>query len=413
MKRLFLFIGFFIAAVIFLLYIMQHENSYFLLVLANTSIEMSVWLAVLIVLSSIFSIWLFVAAVKLLLRRTRFMHQRFFARSEARVQRKFTQGLVAFLSQDWALAHKNLMRSAKHLPDPQLNYLAAAHCAYEIGETENALHLLKQAEKCSDENTLTISLMQARMHIKSQAFESALGILLSLESLHPTHNSILSLLKDVYIALEDWAALKKLLPVLHKEDISTLEERYYLEQRLCQETVKDNVEKNNTLDNAQRVQLLEGCVNNLPKHFQKDTTILTLFINTLVDLKAYDNAGKILARNINREWNEAWVHQYGLLSYTDTAAALTQAETWLKPQPSNSVLQLTLGRLCLQNKQWGRAKDFFLASIAQQSSVAAYAELARLQHALGESKESEQSYKQGLLCATPDLLVTTLPAITQ
>lgn len=413
MKRLMLSVGFFIVAFIFLLYIIQHENSYFLLVLGNTSIEMSLWLAVLIALVGAFVIGLFISLVKSLLSRTRFMRQRLFARSEARIQRKNTQGLIAFIGEDWEISYKKLTRSVKYLPNPVVNYLLAARCAHEMGDTENALSLLNQAAQCPGEHMLVVSLMQARMHIKSQQFKAALIVLLSIESSYPKDKGVLSLLKEVYIALQDWAALKKLLPKLHEENVSTLEERYYLEQRLCQETVKDNVEKNSALENAQRVQLLEGCVNNLPKHFQKDATILTLFINTLVDLNAYDNAGKILARNINREWNEAWVCQYGLLPYTDTAAALAQAETWLKPQPNSSMLQLTLGRLCLQNKQWGRAKDFLHASIKQNPSVAAYAELARLQRALGESKESENAYQQGLDYAAPDLLAINFPVIAQ
>jgi HemY protein len=198
--------------------------------------------------------------------------------------------------------------------------------------------------------------------------------------------------------------LKKLLPILHEKNIGTLEERYYLEQTLCQETVKDNIEKNVTLANEQRAVLLEGCVNNLPAHFRKDSTILTLYITTLIELRAYESAAKVLARNINREWNESWVRQYGLLNYSDAPSALVQAESWLKQEENSAVLLLTLGRLCLQNQQWGRAKDFLLSSITIKPLAESYAELARLQRYLGDEKDSQQSYQQGLINTAAMLL---------
>jgi HemY protein len=68
------------------------------------------------------------------------------------------------------------------------------------------------------------------------------------------------------------------------------------------------------------------------------------------------------------------------------------------------VLLLTLGRLCLQNKQWGRAKNFFIASIAIKAEPKTYAELARLQFYLGDEKESQDSYEKGLLSAASTLL---------
>jgi len=64
--------------------------------------------------------------------------------------------------------------------------------------------------------------------------------------------------------------------------------------------------------------------------------------------------------------------------------------------------------LCLQSQQWGRAKDFFLSSITMQPLTESYAELARLQRYLGDAKESQQSFQEGLSKAAGKLL--TVPA---
>jgi HemY protein len=404
MKRFFICCFLFLVCVIFLVYQIQQDNSYFLIALENTSIEVNLWLALAVLIVGLFLVWLCIVIINASIKRIYFAHQQFIGRGEKKYQLKTTQGLVAFIEGDWPLAYKKLVRSAKYLPMPIINYLAASRCAHEMGEEQEAMQLLHKAEKCSGSNVLTISLIQARMQLAGKQFDQALATLLRIESNNPKHKTMLALLKTVYVELKNWSALKKLLPRLHEENIGTLEDRYYLEQTLCQETVKDNVAKNAALSNEQRVQLLEGCINNLPTHFRKNSAILTLFIDTLIELKAFDNVGKVLAKNINREWNESWVRQYGLLPYSNSEAALIQAESWLKKKEASAVLHLTLGRLCLQNKQWGRAKDFIMSSIAIKPLTESYAELARLQSYLGEEKESHQAYKEGLLVAAGSLL---------
>jgi HemY protein len=58
----------------------------------------------------------------------------------------------------------------------------------------------------------------------------------------------------------------------------------------------------------------------------------------------------------------------------------------------------------LQNQQWGRAKDFLLSSITIKPLAESYAELARLQRYLGDEKDSQQSYQQGLINTAAMLL---------
>jgi HemY protein len=396
MKKLFIVFCLALVVVSFLVYFIQQEGSYFLIVLGNTSIEMNLWFAVGVFLLVLFIIWLSIILVSRSVKKMYLVRQKILGRSEKKAQFKTTQGLIAFIEGDWQLAHKKLVLSARNASSPIVNYLAAARCASEMGEEKEALQLLQKAGKTVGDNELAIALTQAKMQLSHKQYEQALVSLSRAEKINPTHKVVLSLQKTAYFALKNWSALKKILPVLHEKNIGTLEERYYLEQALCQETVKDNIQKNAALTSEQRVSLLEGCVNNLPAHFRKDSTILTLYINTLVELNAYDNAAKILARNINREWNESWVQQYGLLNYKDAQAALAQAESWLKQEKGSAVLHLTLGRLCLQNKQWGRAKDFLLSSIAVKPLAESYAELARLQRYLGDEKDSQQSYQQGL-----------------
>ena len=404
MKRLLIFCCFLLLFTGWLIYQIQQDDSYFLLVVGDTSIVVNLWLALGVFVLGLLLIGLCIAIINGSIKGVFSTHRKFVGRGEKNMQSNSTQGLIAFVEGDWPLAHRKLVASVKNIPMPIINYLAASRCAHEMGDEQEAMQLLNQAEKCSGSNALAIALMRARMQMTRQHFDQALAILVPIEKVNPRHEAVLTLLKTIYIALKNWTALKKLLPKLHAENIGTLEERYNLEQTLCQETVKENVAKNKALSNEQRVQLLEGCVDNLPAHFRKNNLILTLFIDTLIKLTAFDKVEKILAKNIDREWNETWVQQYGLLPYSNSEAALVQAESWLKQKQDSAVLYLTLGRLCLQNKQWGRAKDFFVSSIGVKPMVEAYAELARLQNHLSEEDESHQSYKEGIVIAAGSLL---------
>jgi len=139
MKRLFWLVAIVVLVVIGLLYVTQQDSSYFLLVVGNTSIEMNAWLALALLLAVGFSLWLVIAVIALIFRRTRFIGQHFFVRNKEKVQRKMTQGLIAFIEEDWAVAQKKLTRTAKYLPTPAVNYVIAARCAHEMGENTEAM----------------------------------------------------------------------------------------------------------------------------------------------------------------------------------------------------------------------------------------------------------------------------------
>ena len=104
--------------------------------------------------------------------------------------------------------------------------------------------------------------------------------------------------------------------------------------------------------------------------------------------------------SLKKHWHNQWVDLYGQLATSDVKKPLLTAENWLKNRPNNSVLLLTIGRLCLRNEQWGRAKEYFKASLKQQESPDTYAELASLLAHLGELETSTVYYQKGLLMAT-------------
>ncbi|WP_442957724.1 heme biosynthesis protein HemY, partial [Polaromonas sp.] len=64
--------------------------------------------------------------------------------------------------------------------------------------------------------------------------------------------------------------------------------------------------------------------------------------------------------------------------------------------PKDADLLLTLGRLCVQNQLWGKAKEYFESSLVFQRHPETCAELARLLTQLGEVERSNRLFQEGL-----------------
>ena len=88
---------------------------------------------------------------------------------------------------------------------------------------------------------------------------------------------------------------------------------------------------------------------------------------------------------------------YGKVQGNNISEQLITAENWLKERPNNPTLLLTLGRISLRNELWGKAKEYFEASIQLQPSLESYAELCRLSPRLDENNEQTNRHLKGLI----------------
>lgn len=387
-----------------LVYQMQHDSGYFLLVWGNYSVEMSIWFFLAFLLVVFYITYISLVIVRGSFKSIHATKEKFSSYSANKAQQQTLVGLIAFIEGDWKVAHRKLTRAARHSSSPIINYLAAARCAFELNDEQAASQLLHSAEKSATDSGLAVALTQARMQLSGGQYEQALATLARAESISPNHSVVLSLLQQVYVAVKDWDALKKLLPKLHKGNMGSVKERYHLEKNLYQQCFFAVIEKNKTKNDEEKLSAIHQCWIETPEHFQQDEAILSAYVGELIALKKYALAEIATTKGLSKQWCDHWVLLFGFIHSLHPESALKKAERWLKTNEKNAILQLTLGRLCLQNKQWGRAKDFFLESLRIEKRSDTYAELARLQAFLGEEKESQESHRQGLLHAVDSLI---------
>ena len=91
---------------------------------------------------------------------------------------------------------------------------------------------------------------------------------------------------------------------------------------------------------------------------------------------------------------------YGLVVGSDQARQLAFAEGMLKAHAADTMLLLTLGRLCKRQSLWGKASTYLQECIDIQASPEAYQELAALLEQQGDHAAATECYQKGLSLVT-------------
>ena len=375
---------------------------YLLLVIGNISIEMSIWFAITVIIVVALLVWLAYRLLRGSVRQVSTQVSRVFVGSEKRAQRLMSRGFIHYFEGNWRQALRLLSKSAPRSPTPLLNYLGAARSAYELGEVQQANAMLLKAEQEAPEAELSVILSQARMQFVGKKYEQCAATLERGRKLAPKNPVILDLLSQVYMRLQDWQSLEKILPVLQQHalineaDVEQVSETVY--QRLLEQAGQ-----------ADSVDAVNQCWNRIPRPWQKKPEVLLAYVNLLDRAGSVNEAELVLRKTLTQSWDNRLVLRYGILKSDDPMRQLLKAEGWLKERPGNAELLLTLGRLCLRNELWGKARDYFENSLKIKASPAAYAEMARLLAHLGEHQRSTEYYQRGLLIASEQLPELPMP----
>uniref|UniRef100_UPI003D6634B3 heme biosynthesis protein HemY n=1 Tax=Pseudomonas viridiflava TaxID=33069 RepID=UPI003D6634B3 len=87
------------------------------------------------------------------------------------------------------------------------------------------------------------------------------------------------------------------------------------------------------------------------------------YADQLRRLGAEAQAEGVLRSALKRDYSSHLARLYGLVRGGDPAKQLQTAEGWLKHHPSDPSLLLSLGRICLQSRLWGKARDYLERSL--------------------------------------------------
>jgi HemY protein len=372
--------------------IISQDPGYALFSYGHWTVEMPLWLSafliILIIVIALFSIWfiktLFSGSDKIKLWWKK--HQE----NTARLQTY--KGLLALAEGRWKNAEHYLIQSASHSETPLINYLSAAKAAEEGNSTERRDHYLQLALDVGAGSDMAIRLTQAQLQFKHGELEESVRNLQRLHINAPKHPKVLRLLCTLYEAMLDWPALYTLLPECRKTQVLSKEALSRLEKKIYPALLPTYAGKG--------LKALMAFWQQSPRTIQSDPAIVCDYVKLLAQQSGNSEAEALLRTTLKKTYHQSLVHLYGLIIGSSPKKQLSFAESLLPEHFTNPILLLTLGRLCLTNQLWGKARDYLEKSLSLMPLPETYAALGSLMEYLELRDKSEEYYKKGLLLAT-------------
>lgn len=309
------------------------------------------------------------------------------ARRTEQERRRMVRGLIEMAEGRWEAAEKLLVRHVEGSETSLLNYLAAARAAQQIGAYERRDRYLRAAIEENPEADVAVSLTQAELQLAHEQYEHALATLTRLHGLRPRHTYVMKLLSRLYRKLEDWERLAELIPELRRRRVVSPEQLAALERETLYGRLRAAPAREEAL-----VAIWEA----VDQAYRRDATAMRLYVLRLREAGAADRAEQAVRQRLNREWDEGLARDYGLIEAADSARQLDRAESWLGEHGRSPMLLLTLGRLAIRNRLWGKARAYFESSLGVAPEPEAAHELAVLLEQLGETGAAREYYRQGI-----------------
>ena len=236
---------------------------------------------------------------------------------------------------------------------------------------------------------MRVGISQAQILLSRGQYEACLANLLDLHKKAPKNTYVMKLLRDVYIQLNDWTALSKLIPELRKHNVLKAQKLLKIEQRCYSNLLEQSISHLPAgTSAADQSKALGVAWHNMPGQLTKDDVLARHYTDLLVSVGAEEKAEVAIRDLLKRNWDDRLIALYGRIEGENAVKQLEFAKGFINDYPMNADLLLTLGRLSLRNQHWGKAVSYFEQSLEQESRPETLSELARLLQHMGETERT-------------------------
>jgi HemY protein len=366
------------------------DPGYVLLAYDDMAVETSLWFALVALVVIYFVVRLLVFAFSRLAATGGSFGAWNRQRQSKKAREQTIRGLLLMAEGEWAEARRLLVLAAPRVDSPLINYLSAARGAHAMGDVEGRDELLRKAHQSTPGARFAVGLTQAQLQASAEQWEQCLASLLQLQSESPRHQLVLSMLAECYEALQDWRALIELLPGIRRAKLRDKAQLDELQKRAWSRRLAATTED------------LTGLWAQMPKELRRNPELVAVLCDRLLEAGLANDAEAAVRGALEHEWRSELVQRYGVIVSDDVGRQLIVAEGWLKSRPNDSALLLALGRICLMNEQWAKAREYLEASLRLRHTPEVYGELGRLCVAMGDVDRGSQYLKQSVI-GLPDL----------
>lgn len=383
------------ALAIGLILLARFNEGYVLLVTSVHRIELSLNLAILLVLATIVAGYLVVRTVALALSMPRRVHEFRKRRLAKKQANMFADAIRNYFEGRFGKAERAAASVLSLDSSAGLAALVGAWSAH--GRRDYALrdeYLAKAAENAPGDNVARL-MAQAEMFLDERRYLDALNVL---RQLPEKHTEALKLELRARELAHDWEAVLKLLPQLEKRKVF---DRAMLQQ------IRRHAYVENIRDKAIDLETLRAYWSRLPSEYKSHPRIAATAAQCFLSFGSCGDAHKVVEVALANEWDSDLVIYYSECLGTNVNKQLEQAEKWLREHPQDPALLLVLGRLCAHQELWGKAQSYLEASLSVQSTHSTHLELARLLERTGRHEQATAQYRQALEQTLPRLKQAT------
>ncbi|MBO9332394.1 protoheme IX synthesis protein [Achromobacter xylosoxidans] len=369
--------------------VLRSHSGNVLLLIWPWRIEMSLTLAVLLIVAAFIVLYVGLRLLAWLLAipdRVRAWRGK---RAQARDHELLERGWIGLLEGRYTTAEKDLTKlldQTKVRTRCVLAALSAARAAHGLGEFDRRDRLLATAQEQAGaepgliEATATVS---ADMLLDQGRAERALAVLEPLADGGARHLHTMRLLLRAHAALH------------HDEEV------FSLARGLVRRNAMARPEADHLIDASGSARLRAAAGTESWRAIWKDLKAEERLLPeiALAGAAGFEAAGeaneaaRVLEAAIAVKFNPALVAAYARCEAEQVSRRLARAETWLQQRPTDPDLLTALGMLCLNGQLWGQAERYLLRAISRRSDAQTHALLGSLYDRLDRPADAVRHWR--------------------
>ncbi|SEQ86467.1 HemY protein [Nitrosomonas sp. Nm51] len=312
-------------------------------------------------------------------------------RRDIKAESLMQTGIKAFFEGDYDYAKKCAAKGFKLAKTPlikAINSVIAIRAAQQTADISTRNKLLKKTEQTlQDERTLRL-VTKAEMLLNDGNYQEALNTLQDLYStggLQPT--AVLELEMEAHRQAGNWDAALEISRILIRRH--PLNKKYY-------EIIQHQAHLENFKIKTADIDALNKYWHSLSETEQKSSRVAVAAARAYIASGDCATAHKIIEQNVQTDWDPVLIALYSECLNYHVSRQIECAEVWLKAQPDNAGLLLTLGKLCTHCELWGKAQNYLEASLSVEPTPTAHFALAQLNEKLGKHELAMDHYNKAL-----------------
>lgn len=300
-------------------------------------------------------------------------------------------GLKAYLEGDYVKSQKNTAVALKLADSPTakaISAVIAARSAQMLDDVSARDQYINTAlADARDEKSLCLA-AKTEFLLKNENYQEALKILQSLYSEGGLQSTaVLQLELEAQQQAGNWDAVLELVGILAKRPSVN---------KVLIKKLKHDAQIKNIKSKATDLQSLNQYWQHISPLDKMDSKLSAATARAYISLGNCNMANKIIESSVPFSWDDELIELYSECLDYHVSRQIECAEVWLRSQPNNAQLLLTLGKLCTYCELWGKAQNYLEASLSVQAGQKAHFALAQLNEKLGKHELAMDHYNKGL-----------------